>query len=117
MLSNKERKVLGGILDQLQEKNSLLISPSDLLKVVNVENLSLSQLDKIVEALKMDGYFDLVYSDRHGEKIYCIVLAEKGKGYDRSVKVLKRTLIFKVGVTVCLAVLSFLIGLVLKKIF
>ncbi len=117
MLSNKERKVLNCILNQLQDKNSLLISPSDLIKIVDVENLSISQLDKIMEALKMDGYFDLVYSDRHGERIYCIVLAEKGKGYNRSVKVLKRTLIFKVGVTVCLAVLSFLIGLILKKIF
>ena len=43
--------------------------------------------------------------------------AEKGKGFLRGKKVMKRTLFFRFMVTVVLAVVSFVIGLVLKAIF
>ena len=117
MLSKKERKVMSLIFDEFKGKTSLLISPHDVLKMLDYDGMTLSELDKIMNALKMDGYFDLIYSDRHGEKVYCVALTEKGKGYKRSVKVMKRNLLFRVGVSAALAVFSFLIGLILKAIF
>ena len=117
MLSKKERKVMTFIFEEIKGKSSLLVSPHDTLNVLDLNGVTLSEFDKIVNALKMDGYLDLVYSDRRGEKIYCVSLTEKGKGYKRSVKVLKRTVLFRVGLSAALAVFSFLIGLVLKAIF
>lgn len=117
MLSKNENRVMAVIYSECKDKNSLLISPTDLLKMTGTDKLTLTGLDKVVTDLHTDGYFDLVYSDRRGETVYCIALTEKGKGYPRDVKLIKRNLIFRVGVSVALAFLSFVIGLILKAVF
>ena len=117
MLSRLENKVLTSLIKVCNQKGAILISPIDLLKIVGVENLTLSQLEKIIEDLRLDGYFDLVYSDRRGEKVFCITLYEKGKGYIRSESIEKRNLIKRLTLTIGFAILSFLVGIILKKIF
>ncbi len=117
MLSRLEGKVLHALLKVCKEKEAILISPIDLLKIVGAEHLTLSGLEKIVKDLNTDGYFDLVYSDRRGEEVFCITLLDKGKGYIRSENQEKRNLIKRLGLTIGFAILSFLVGIILKKIF
>lgn len=117
MLSRYEDKVMSVLYKESKDKKSYLITPTDLLKTSGVETLSLTDLDKVVKDLSVDGYFDLVYSDRRGETVYCISLTEKGRGYQRNAKLIKRNLIYKLIVTVGFAFLSFVIGLLLKAIF
>lgn len=116
MLTAKERRVLGVFIEECSGKTSALITPADLAKKAGGE-ISVSAAEKIAEALAEDGYFDLVYSDRHGETVYCVSLTLKGRAYKRSVKIERRKLVFRVGVSVALAVMSFVIGLILKAIF
>ena len=115
MLTRAENKVMTAILAACGDKTSLLVTPHDVL--ARVQDLTASELDKIVENLHCDGYFDLIFSDRHGEKVYCITLTDKGKGYLRSVKELRRNVIFRLCLSAGLAVVSFVIGLILKAIF
>ena len=117
MLSRLENKVLISLIKACNQKGAILISPIDLLKIIGVEHLTLSQLEKVIEDLRLDGYFDLVYSDRRGEKVFCITLNEKGKGYIRSENIEKRNLIKRLTLTIGFAILSFLVGIILKKIF
>ena len=117
MLSRLESKVLISLLNVCKQKDAILISPIDLLKIVGTEHLTLSQLEKTLNDLNADGYFDLVHSDRFGENIYCITILEKGKGYIRSESLEKRNLIKRFALTIGFAILSFLVGLILKKIF
>ena len=117
VLNKIENKVMRIIYCECINKSALLISPTDLNKMVGINGLSVSKLEKTVTDLNSDGYFNLVYSDRRGERVYCIELTEKGKGYLRSSKVFKRNLIFRFSLTVVLALLSFLIGLILKAVF
>lgn len=117
MLTATENKILSCINKLCEDRESVLVSPTDIIKISGVKEVTTEKLDKILTELNMDGYFDLIFSDRRGEKIYCITLSEKGKGYFRSVKVLKRNVLFRIGLTSALAVLSFLIGLILKRIF
>ena len=117
MLTKIENKVMKAVFNECGEKNATLISPADLLNIASIEGLSYTKLDDVVNALFLDGYFDLVYSVRHGEKVYCITLTEKGKGFLRSNKVMKRNLLFRLGLSFTLAVFSFVIGLILKAIF
>ncbi len=115
MLSAKESRVMITVLALRGEKTSFLLSPDDILATgVGVER---EELEKILENLCSDGYFDFILSDRKGEKVYCISLTEKGKGYLRSVKELKRNVLLRVCLTAALAVMSFVIGVVLKAIF
>lgn len=104
------------LYEECFEKRAALVSPHDLIKKAGGE-LTVSEAEKIVKDLASDGYVDFVYSDRRGETIFCVSLTEKGKGFPRSVKMLKRNLIFRLGLTAFFAVLSFLIGIALRAIF
>ena len=117
MLERLEKKVLSTLVYELKEKSAILISPLDLVKIVNEESLSISRLEKIINDLSVDGYFDLVYSDRRGETVYCISLLEKGKGFLRSEKQRKRNLLARLFLTIGFAFISFLVGVILRKIF
>lgn len=117
MLSKTESKVMAILYNYCKEKNSILISPTDIIRQVDEKDFASAKLDKIMNDLSMDGYFDLVYSDRHGQTIYCITLLEKGKAYSRSKKVQRRNILFRIGLSLGLAIFSFIIGLILKAIF
>ncbi len=117
MLTKTESKIMKVIYKECVKRDSLLVTPNDLINMTGDKSITLKAIDNIMTDLNFDGYFDLVYSDRHGETVYCISLTEKGKGFDRSRKVFKRNLAFRIGLTISLAFLSFIIGLVLKAIF
>lgn len=117
MLSRKENHVMKAVFSKGSGKSSLLITPTDLINIVGKDKVKKSELDKIIVDLSRDGYFDLVYSDRRGETVYCLTLTKKGKGFNRDRINFKRNLIFRLLLTVGLAVVSFIIGLILKKIF
>ena len=117
MLNKTESKVMGLLFNQCKDKNGVLISPTDIIRIVNIADLNKNKLDKIINDLASDGYIDLVYSERHGENIYCITLTEKGRSISREKMVRRRYILFRIGLTCGLAVVSFLIGLLLKAIF
>ena len=117
MLTKTESKIMNVLYSECENKSALLITPIDIMKMSGEKNVTLSVVEKTVSALNMDGYLDLVYSDRHGETVYCISLTEKGKAYKRGRKVFYRNLAFRLAFTVGLAVLSFLIGIILKAVF
>lgn len=89
----------------------------DIIRLVGDSKLSQTQMAEIVSDLHKDGYFDIIYSERRGETIYCISLTEKGKAFQRNSKTMKRNVLFKVCLSFALAVFSFLVGLILRAIF
>ncbi len=103
---------MGAIYSKCKNKNAVLIEKRSLSLIASED-----KLDKIVNDLYTDGFFDLVYTERHGEQVYCITLTEKGKGYPRIANTVKRTIMFKFIVSVVFAVFSFILGLILKAIF
>lgn len=117
MLTSLENKVMLSVYNLCNSRSAVLISPLDLIKISNAKGVNLEKLDKILLNLSLDGYFELIYSERHGENIYCITLTEKGKGYARSKKNFRRSVVFRIMLTTALAIFSFLIGIILKRIF
>ena len=117
MLSKPENAVMLAVFNQCGERGATLITPTDLVRIAGKDHVRLSTLDKIMVDLSSDGYFDLVYSDRRGETVYCVSLTDKGKGYIRERKLFKRNLLYRIGLSAVLALFSFLIGLILKAIF
>ena len=99
-----------------ENKKSVLVEPEYILLQLD-NKISKERLEEIVHDLYTDGYFDLVYSDRRGQKVYCITLTEKGKGYSRNTEIARRNLLYRLVLTVGFAILSFIIGLVLKALF
>ena len=117
MLTAKERKVMALIYDKCFGKGGVLISPAEFLEQIPDSKLTSTSLAKVIKDLAYDGYIDVIETDRKGEFIYCINLLEKGSAFPREIANQRRNLTFRVATTVVLAVLSFVIGLILKSIF
>lgn len=117
MLNKSENKIMSVIAIECKDKPALLISPDDLKSLSGDKELSIAKIDKIVSDLYTDGYYDLILSNRQGQSVYCISLTEKGKGYLRNKKLMKRNLIYRLMLSAALALFSFIIGLILKAIF
>ena len=117
MLESGKKKILIFLTRLCKDRPSVLISPTDLTN--NLGNIELNQegVEKKVVELSDEGYFDLVYSDRRGEKVFCITLLEKGKSYFRKEKIERQNLVKRFFLTIGFAVLSFLVGVILRKIF
>ena len=117
MLEKDKKKILSFLTHLCKDKQAVLISPADLLKNVNFNQLGQEELEIKMVELSNEGYVDLVYSDRRGEKVYCITLLEKGKNYLKKERIERQNLIKRFFLTIGFAVLSFWVGVILKKIF
>ncbi len=74
-------------------------------------------MDDILNALKCDGYFDLINSERKGEKMYVINLRESGFAYKRTAKQRQRDITFKIFLAFIGAFATFIFGLILRSMF
>lgn len=118
MLTKQEHEVMNIIYDSCRGRDSCLISPDELLKMLPEKSGHTSaKLEKILKSLELDDYFDIIYSDRKGEQIYCITLHTKGIAYKRTSEQTRRNLYVRIGLTVAFAVLSFIVGRILLGIF
>lgn len=120
-MGKTENTVMGAIYTLCDGKLSCLVSRDDILRAASKKNkkknISEKKLEDTLAVLQMDGYFDVIYSERKGEKMYVITLHTKGLAYLRNKKKAKKQALFKALVTVLCAVASFLIGLLLKAVF
>lgn len=117
MLNGVENKIMQTVFSLCENRDSTLVSPTDIIRISGLNNLTQTALERVMDDLNKDGYFDLIYSDRHGERVYCITLLKKGKAFFRIKKVFKRNLIVRILITLFLAVLSFITGIILRAIF
>ena len=100
------------------EKGVCLIAPSELLSLLPKRRKYTEEgLESILQALSMDDYFELLSSERKGEKMYVISLRASGVAFKRSFAQMRRDAAMKIFWAVASAVVAFLVGLVLKRIF
>ena len=118
MLNRRESEVMQAVYSLCREDGRCLVAPADLLKLLpKKEKCTEVKLDKILKALELDDYFELISSDRQGEKMYVITLHPNGFAFKRSSVQMRRDLFFKVSWTILSAILAFLVGLLMKRIF
>lgn len=119
-MTKKEKIIMDYIFDKASGKESVLIAVDEMLAFlvgVSSSNITQHELDEILQNLSLDGYVNVIMSDRKGKPIYCVNLEKKGESWVRDKESRKRTTMMLVVRTVLLAVLSFVVGLVLKAIF
>lgn len=118
MLSKKEKILMGYIFEKCSGKESVLITPEELLNILMPKGEhSQAEVKEMLDNLVMDGYITLILSDKKGKPIYCISLDKKGESYERDRQNERQTLVKLVIRTILLAVLSTLVGVALKLIF
>ena len=118
MLSRRENEVMGAIYSLCHEKGICLISPAELLSLLSPRRkYTETQLENILSELALDDYFELLSSERKGEKMYVISLRTNGYAYKRCSLQQKRNVALRLAWAIASAVVAFLVGLVLKRIF
>lgn len=118
MLNKKEKLVMTYIFNKCEGKESILISPDELLNFANSKyDLTISDINEIVDALVLENYITMILSDKKGKSIFCISLEKKGESFLRDLANSKKKISLLIIRTVLLAILSFVVGLILKAIF
>ena len=119
LLDQKEKLVMSYLFDICADRSSHLIAAEEIIKFVSDKKhaLSLSELDDIMQSLQKDSYIDFVASDSKKGTIYCTSLKSKGYLFKKDLQKEKKQARILVYRTIGLAVLSFIVGIILKAIF
>ncbi len=118
MLDRNENMVMAAIYSLCDGTEGCLVSPIDILSILpSRHKLNQQTLENILNALVLDGYFDLIHSERKGEKMYVINLKESGFAYKRTAKQRQRDISFKIFLAFIGALATFIFGLILKQLF
>ena len=118
MLTRCEDEIMRAVYDLCDGTDSCLISPAEILSLLPAKRqYSYDKLDAILRDLMHDGYFDMIPSERKGEKMYVINLKEAGFSYKRTVMQRRRDVVFRVTLAFIGAHSTFIFGLIIKSIF
>lgn len=118
MLSRKENAVMNFIYSKCENTETALISPNDIATAcLDKYDLTAIEIEEILNGLMLDNYIDVVNSDKKGKLVYCITLKQKGASYKRDIEQKKKTSAMLITRTILLAILSFVVGVILKAIF
>lgn len=118
MLSRKEYEIMGAVYTLCSGKEVCLIAPTEILALLSPRRkYTEEQVEKVLGELALDNYFELLASERKGERMYVISLKPNGYAFKRSFAQMRRDAAVKILWAVASAVVAFLVGLVLKRIF
>ena len=118
MLSKYENEVMSAVYSLCDGTDGCLISPLDILSILpSKRKYSADKIDNILNDLMRDGYFDLITSERKGERMYVINLKESGFAFKRNEKQRRRDIGFRIVLAFIGAAATFIFGLILKGLF
>ena len=118
MLSKRENEIMNAVYTLCHEKGVCLVSPAELLALLPLrKNYTEENLEELLRQLALDDYFELLFSERKGEKMYVLSLRTKGQAYKRCSMQQKRDVAAKMLLAVVSAVVAFVVGLILRRIF
>lgn len=118
MLNKRETEVMNAIYALCHEKGVCLVAPSEILSLLPKRRKYNEEiLENVLQALSLDDYFELLSSERKGEKMYVISLRANGLAFKRYFAQMRRDAAMKIFWAITSAVVAFLVGLILKRIF
>ena len=118
MLTKNEDEIMRAVYDLCDGTDSCLISPAEILSLLPPKRkYNPDKIDCVLRDLSHDGYFDLISSERKGEKMYVINLKEAGFSYKRTIAQRRRDIAFRVTLAFVGALSTFIFGLIIKSIF
>jgi hypothetical protein len=118
MLNKRENEIMNKVYELCHEKGVCLVSPAEILALLPLRrNYTEEQVENILNELALDDYFELLLSERKGEKMYVISLRANGYAYKRCYAQKRRDAVAKMLWAVTSAIVAFLVGVILRRIF
>lgn len=116
-LSKRENAVMSAVFQLSEGKERFLVAPYELLALLPPRmNFNEEKLYRALRSLELDGYFELIESDRKGEPVFVVHMREAGRSFRRSDALRKRRIYYKIAVTLLCGVLSALVGILVKSL-
>lgn len=117
MLSKSESEIMNAVYCLCDGTEGCLVSPMDIIAVLPAKRrYDPEKIEEILNNLMCDGYFDLINSERKGEKMYVINLKESGFAWKRTSKQRQRDVAFRIFLAFLGALATFVFGLILKAL-
>lgn len=118
MLSKKEKFLMNYIYNRCLGKKTTLLYYSSFKKTLHQKDtFTEEKFEMILNNLHYEGYIFLEKSEDKKGLVFVVGLNEKGKYFRRELLNQKKKLISSIVKTILLAVLSFVVGIVLKTLF
>lgn len=118
MLNKRETEVMNVIFSLCHDKGVGLISPAEILDMLPQKRRYTEEtLEEILNELALDNYFELLSSERKGEKMYVISLHANGYAFKRGYVQMRRNALVKIFWAAASAIIAFTVGVILKRIF
>ena len=122
MLNKTETMVMSYIFEKCKGENKGIFTPKELLSALMPKyEITAKQLDVVMSNLALDDYFECEKKDKDGKVYFLVSLTMRGAAFDRERQSQKRqktqSLLWKLGLTVGGAVLAFILGIILRRIF
>ena len=118
MLTKQENEIMNSVYRLCEGKGSCLVSPLEIMSMLpEKRKYTVERVDRILRSLELDDYFDIIESDRKGERMYVITLHANGVAYKRTSIQMKRSIAFKVALSVAGAIITFVVWRILVGIF
>ena len=118
MLNKRETEVMNVVFSLCHEKGVGLVSPTEFLDMLpQKRRYTEEKVEEILNELALDNYFEILSSERKGEKMYVISLHANGYAFKRGYVQRRRNALLKIFWAVVSAVVAFTVGLLLKRIF
>ncbi|MGN1234453.1 MAG: hypothetical protein ACI4U2_00540 [Christensenellaceae bacterium] len=103
-----ERSFMEILCKRCLDRGSCLLSPAEFPQV---------DVGKKLSELESEGYLEYVASERKGERVFVVTMKNKGFCYLRESRQQQRQIAFRLTLAACCAVVSFLVGLLLRSFF
>ena len=79
MLTKQENEIMNSVYRLCEGKGSCLVSPLEIMSMLpEKRKYTVERVDRILRSLELDDYFDIIESDRKGERMYVITLHANG---------------------------------------
>ncbi len=122
MLNKTETRVMSYIFEKCKGENKGIFTPKELLSALMPKyEITAKQLDVVLSNLAVDDYIEYEKKDKNGKIYFLVSLTMRGAAFDRERQSHKnqmiRSLMWKLGLTVGGAVLAFVLGILLQRIF
>ena len=94
-----------------------IVTPLELLKEIPYKvEFNRDDLTPALNSLASEGYFEIIETEKKGNPMYCITLAQAGYEFSRQLASEKRAIKFKIVLTICGVIASFILTRIITAI-
>ena len=108
---------MGAVFRLSEGKERFLAAPYELLSALPPrQKFTEEKLYRALRSLELDGYFELIESERKGERVFVIIMHDAGRSFQRSDAARRRRVYYKIALTLLCGALSALVGILVKSL-